>query len=188
MRRLRLAAALIGAAFAAAPDAFAALKPRAAVEAAKAAAEAKAAPAVAASTAPAKEPETVEEMYPVAKMRDPFAAVIGGGGSGSGASATALVPLEEFSIHGLVLRGVMQDRTGTFAVLTDPKYGAAFVLKRGRLYDAKNKPVRGVTGVVKVKQKTVELMTAEQDKQVLTLGESDDAKPPDPKGDAKDKP
>ncbi|MCX5788969.1 MAG: hypothetical protein NTX64_10760 [Elusimicrobia bacterium] len=138
-----------------------------------------AAPAVSTQTA-----STVDGLYPIAGLRDPFVPVPGGSGRGGAAAAptdaegsampAGLMPPEEFSIHALALKGVMEDRSGALAVLVDSKYGASFVLKQGRLYDVKNKPVPGVTGVVKVKQKTVRLTTPERDVEVLRMGEHED--------------
>ena len=137
-----------------------------------------AAPAVSTRTA-----STVDELYPIAGLRNPFAPVPGGSarvgaapptGAEGSAMPAGLMPPEEFSIHALSLKGVMEDRSGALAVLGDSKYGASFVLKQGRLYDVKNKPVPGVTGVVKVKQKTVRLTTPERDVEILRMGEHED--------------
>lgn len=134
-------------------------------------------PGVAASTKTATF-STVEEMYPAFRLRNPFAPVMG---AGSASPAAVEMPPDEFSIHGLELKGIMEDRFGGYALLRDTKYGVRFVLRRGKLLDAKNKPVPGVTGWVRVKQKTVRLVTAEKEVQVLTLGEPEDRQGKDAK-------
>ncbi len=127
---------------------------------------------------------TIEEIYPGAPPRDPFVAVAGQARSAASAPAASgetpipvgTVPSEDFSIHSLELKGVMEDRSGGFAILVDPKFGASFVLKRGRLFDVRNKLVPGVTGLVKAKQKSVMLIGPgpEHDKRVLTMAEKED--------------
>ena len=168
---------------AAAPDAKAALAaPAAAPAPAKGAAASPvsaAKPEVASSTAAAKEP-TVADIYQGDKIRDPF--LEGGGGSAGGGSDKAassgvgisLVAAGEFTIHVLQLRGVMEDGHGGYAVLVEPASGATFVLRAGRLFDGKDKPVKGIRGSVNVRQKRVSLMNAEKEKRELVLGEDKD--------------
>lgn len=150
---------------------------------------ARAAPALAASaTAQALTPTTLEELYPSAGLRDPFAPVAGVGGGKGVKDAPAAGPAmtsDDFSIHNLELKGIMEDRTGGFAILIDPRYGASFVLRRGKLFDQRNKPVPGVTGEVKAKQRIVQLVAGpEKDVQILTMNEREDE---DYEGGTKDK-
>lgn len=135
-----------------------------------------AAPAVAASTktAAAGTPTTLEEMYPAGSLRNPFVKVEGG--KDGAASLTGVIPEGEFSIHGLALKGLMDDRGDGIAILVDPKYGASFVLRRGKLYDPKNKPVYGVRGSVKVKQRTVVLTDESGESATITMAEPSDAR------------
>lgn len=131
-------------------------------------------PSVDKSTAAAAsgEPQTVQDLYH-GDQRDPFQVQFGGGAPGAGAENPEAVV--EFSIHNLALRGIMQDRGGDFAVLAERGTGNPYVLKKGRLYDHRNKLVKGVTGSVKPKQKMVALMTPDRDVQTLILGEDEEA-------------
>lgn len=115
---------------------------------------------------------TVSDLYKAERLRDPFVEL---GGSG-GRSVPAPVSGEEaaeFSIHSLLLRSMMQDRSGHFAALTDKATGASYVLKKGRLYDYRNKPVHGVMGEIQFKRKRVQLTTPDKDVQILILGEEE---------------
>jgi hypothetical protein len=60
------------------------------------------------------------------------------------------------------------------ALLVDMNSRFPFILRGGRLYDMRKKPVKGVTGVIKPAQKTVTLTTADKDVQTLRLGEDAD--------------
>lgn len=164
------------------------------------AAKAAAAPAAAISTSPLSISvgSTIEEIYAGATLRDPFVAVAGAARAVAAATApgetpipAGTVPSEDFSIHSLELKGVMEDRTGGFAILVDPKFAASFVLKRGKLFDVRNKPVPGVTGFVKAKQKSVMLVGPgpDRDKRILTMAEKEeeDEGRTDVPGDAKGK-
>lgn len=130
-------------------------------------------PAPAGPAAPAKPAAAVEELFSPAP-RNPFVKVEGGAAQ-QGGGFNGLVPPEEFSLHGLVLKAVMEDPRGLgFAILADPKYGASFVLRRGKLYDSKERPVPGVTGKVKAKQRTVELYGRDRERRILTMNERDE--------------
>ena len=124
---------------------------------------------VKASSAPA----TPDMIYTAERLRDPFTAFVGGGGaSGANASGKAFNK-EDFNIHNLSLRGIMKDSSADYALFTDNGFGVAFILRRGKLYDGKNKPVRGVAGRLHLKQKTAELETADHDVQIFRLGEDE---------------
>lgn len=135
-----------------------------------------AAPAAVAASTKTVEP-TVDDLYRPAKIRDPFADGGGGGGkrssSSSGAARDESGEPEPFDIHSLTLTGIMADKGGDFAVMNSP--AGTFVLKKGKIYDSKGKPVPNVTGVVKAKQKTVHVMTVDnKDVQTLVLGEDEE--------------
>ena len=107
------------------------------------------APAVAPSTAPAR-PPTVEDIFGGGKYRDPFTKL---GAMGAGGPAPAAAPLkeynpEEFSIHGLELKGIMRDRAGPVALLVESATRMTFILRGGRLLDLKKKPVADRKSVV----------------------------------------
>lgn len=114
--------------------------------------------------------KTVEDIYPGARYRDPFTETSAKSGGISGSAVAEWDP-EDFSIHELELKGIMRDKSGSFAVLKDRVVGMGFVLRQGRLYDLKNKPVPDVTGKINLAQKTVYLITSEKDVQTLRLGE-----------------
>lgn len=117
----------------------------------------------------------VDDIYGGAKLRDPFMKLAG---AGVAAAAVAAPPKdydpEEFSIHQLELKGIMGDKAGLTALLVDMNSRFPFILRGGRLYDMRKKPVKGVTGVIKPAQKTVTLTTADKDVQTLRLGEDAD--------------
>jgi len=124
------------------------------------------APAPAVSTGTAGAPQTVEDIYTAADLRDPFMKW------GMKGTPTKSFSPDEFSIHNLTLRGIMKDKAADYAVFADTGLGQSFVLRRGKLYDAKGKPVHGVTGSMNLKQKSAYLKTAESDVQTFKLGES----------------
>lgn len=117
----------------------------------------------------------VDDIYGGAKLRDPFMKL---GGSGAAVAPVAAPPKdfdpEEFSIHQLELKGIMRDKAGMSAMLVDMNTHFSFILRGGRLYDMRKKPVPGVTGVIQPAQKTVTLTTADKDVQTLRLGEDAD--------------
>lgn len=134
--------------------------------------------APAASAAPAPAPAavglstyTVSTMYTGDRVRDPFMPPSMGGPSRvheKGAGAPAL------DIHSLQLRGIMQDGKTDFALFATDE-GSTLILRGGRLYDG-NKAVPGISGRIHIKQKRAELVTADKDVQIFSLGEQDDAK------------
>lgn len=155
------ALALPGATFAAAPAAPAPTP-------AKPAASAPPVASVSVSTAP---PPTPASIYTTERLRDPFAPLSQGGGGGGVNAAGKAFGAEDFNIHNLSLRGMMKDSKADYALFQDENFGVSFVLRRGRLYDSKNKPVRGVTGRLRVNDRWAELETAEHDVQIFRLGD-----------------
>lgn len=124
-------------------------------------------PAVATSTAAIGAEPVVQDLYPAERLRlrDPFVPL---GGTSSGFQGGEMV---EFSIHNLVLKGIMQDPSGDYALFVDANSGSDYVLRKNTLYDNRNKPVPGVSGIIKPQQKTVHLLTSDQDVQTFILGE-----------------
>jgi len=110
---------------------------------------------------------TVGSIYNVDRLRDPFARW--------GASRGPARPfkMEDFSIHKLSLRGIMKDEVSDFALFVDNDAGVSFLLRKGRLYDAKSKTVPGVGGAINIKEKMVTLTAPEGDVQVFRLGEEE---------------
>ncbi|MFA6004177.1 MAG: hypothetical protein WC881_08920, partial [Elusimicrobiota bacterium] len=90
---------------------------------------------------------TVGSIYSADRMRDPFARR-----SASKGSFRAF-KMEDFSIHKLSLRGIMKDSGSEFALLVDNESDVSFLLRKGRLYDAKNKPIPGIGGTMNLRQK-----------------------------------
>ena len=144
------------------------------------AASAFAAPAGSAATPVASSSMTtlsVSSIYTADHSRDPFIRPVGASQSAAASAAAAAAaggePPEapEFSIHALNLRAIMKDSTADFALFSDSNSGGTFIFRKGRLYDPKNKPVEGVKGSIKIRQKTVTLQTEDEDVQIFRLGE-----------------
>ena len=123
---------------------------------------------------------TVEQTYKPVSQRDPLVPATTYGDqkgttakpkekSGAAAAATA-VEKGTATIFGLTLTGIMEDSRGRQALMRDAS-GAVYLLKAGLLTDAKKKPVRGVSGVVKGKQ--VILMTDDKQVRHLNLRENE---------------
>lgn len=111
-------------------------------------------------------------IYTAEKLRDPFQK---SGGSSAGAANPGGQPFnpEDFNIHNLSLRAVMTDAAADYALLSDRSLGMSFILRKGKVYDAKNKPIPGITGTINIKQKSATLMSRDKDVQVLKLGEEE---------------
>jgi len=138
-----------------------------------------AAPAVAASTSTAlhlgASTQTVSSIYTGDRVRDPFLPATMGAKSARRADDAKTEGPEVVDIHGMTLRGILKDTKIDYALFS-AEAGGSYLLRGGRLYNERNKPVPGITGVIKMKQKTVELITAEKDVQVFRLGEDDKEK------------
>ncbi|MBI4061447.1 MAG: hypothetical protein HY403_08465 [Elusimicrobia bacterium] len=119
--------------------------------------------------------QTVSSLYTGDRVRDPFlAAAMGASSSRRVEDAKAGVP-EVVDIHGMTLRGIMKDRKVDYALFT-AEGGGTYLLRGGRLYNERNKPVPGITGGIRMKQKTVELIAPDKDVQVFRLGEDEKEK------------
>jgi hypothetical protein len=137
----------------------------------------RAAPAAVAVSTDTARPLTAADLYRGAQFRDPFLPPSAGSSQAAPAARPAPSGEEvEFSIHELVLKGILQDSGGATAILVDNRLGTGYILKGGRLYDYKKKPVSGVSGEVRAAKKMVVLNTADKDRQELTLGEEDEAR------------
>lgn len=135
---------------------------------------------VAHSTAAAQAPigastQTVSTIYTGDRVRDPFLpAAMGGARSVRREDAKSEGP-EVVDIHGMTLRGIMRDPKIDYALFT-AETGGTYLLRGGKLYNERNKAVPGITGAIKLKQKTVELVTPDKDVQVFRLGEDEKEK------------
>lgn len=150
---------------------------------AAAAAPAPAAPAVRASTGAVSaagalgvSTMTVSSLYTGDRVRDPFQSAASGGPARVRDKNAPLV----VDIHGLQLRGVMQDAASSFALFKADD-GGTYVLRGGQLFDDSNKRVPGIRGRIQIKQKRAELVTEDKDVQVYTLGETGDEDKDKPK-------
>lgn len=156
-----IAAVLLGSAAAAAP----------------APAPAETAASVKPSTAAASSPlvglstYTISTLYTGDRVRDPFLPASVGGAVRVRDKSLPTVA----DIHNMQLRGIMKDSTSEFALFSSDE-GGTMVLRNGRLYDDRGKPVAGISGRIQIKQKRAELMTADKDVQVYSLGETDEEK------------
>lgn len=150
----------------------------AAAHAAPAGAPAPSTGAVAAST------PTVSSVYTGDRFRDPFLTPSAGSSSSAPKPANPDEEKKGVDIHAMHLRGVLKDRDTDFALFSSDD-GRTFILRAGRLYDEKNKPVPGVTGRILLKQKTVQLITADKDVQVFRLGEQEDKNKDEKDGSAR---
>lgn len=128
-------------------------------------ASAKPAPAAAAGIQPAQ-PKRISDVYQGNKFRDPFVSLVGAGGG----AAPAVVPSEKpANIHDMVLKGIMSDQKGHYAIFHEPNTGSSFILKNGRLLNYKGEAVKGITGTIKGKKVT--LITQDKDVEQFSLDE-----------------
>lgn len=137
-------------------------------------------PAVAASTPTAASPaavstQTVATIYTGDRVRDPFLPAAMGATTARRRDDAQDDGPEVVDIHAMTLRGIMKDETIDYALFTS-ETGASYLLRGGRLYNERQKVVPGIRGVIKIKQKTVELITPDKDVQVFRLGEDEKEK------------
>jgi hypothetical protein len=140
-------------------------------------------PSVSAADALGLSTYTVSTLYTGDKVRDPFLPPsVGGGGSARARDKNASLAVD---IHALELRGIMKDANVDFAIFSTDT-GASLILRGRSLYDAHNKRVPGITGRVRLKQKRAELVTADKDVQIYSLGETDADKTKDAESEDSD--
>jgi len=133
--------------------------------------------AVAASTAPASSAigastQTVSSIYTGDRVRDPFLPAAMGSSRPRRSDDAKTEGPEVVDIHGLSLRGIMKDAKVDYALFSSEN-GGTYLLRGRKLYNERNKAVPGITGAIRLKQKTVELVTADKDVQVFRLGEDE---------------
>jgi len=119
--------------------------------------------------------QTVSSLYTGDRVRDPFLPAAMGATSARRVDDSKAGGPEIVDIHGMSVRGIMRDNKVEYALLT-AETGGTYYLRGGKLYNERNKIVPGITGNIKAKQKTVELITPDKDVQVLRLGEDDKEK------------
>ncbi len=116
--------------------------------------------------------QTVSTIYTGDRVRDPFLPSAMGAGIARRPDDAQSEGPEVVDIHAMTLRGIMKDARIDYALFTS-ETGASYLLRGGRLYDERQKPVAGIRGAIKIKQKTVELITTDKDVQVFRLGEDE---------------
>ena len=126
-----------------------------------------AAPSAPAAAALGVSTYTVSTLYTGDRLRDPFLPPSVGGGSSRPRDRNMPLVVD---IHALELHGIMKDAKSDFAIFSMDT-GATLILRGGRLYDDHKKRVPGITGLIKIKQKRAELITADKDVQIYSLGE-----------------
>jgi hypothetical protein len=119
--------------------------------------------------------QTVGSIYTGDRVRDPFMPATSGGGGSRAAKRDdgEPEPPPTADIHALTLRGILKDKNADFAIFA-AETGETFMLRAGRLYNERNKPVQGITVRINLKQKLVELFTPERDRQPFIICESRD--------------
>ena len=119
--------------------------------------------------------QTVSSLYTGDRVRDPFLPSAMGATSSRRVDDAKTDGPEVVDIHGMILRGIMKDQKIDYALFSS-EGGGTYLLRGGKLYNERNKPVPGITGGIKMKQKTVELVTPDKDVQVFRLGEDEKEK------------
>ncbi|MBI3288263.1 MAG: hypothetical protein HYZ74_01955 [Elusimicrobia bacterium] len=116
--------------------------------------------------------QTVATLYTGDRVRDPFLPVAMGASSVRRDEAKEPGAPEVVDIHAMILRGIMKDSVNDYALFASES-GISYLLRAGKLYNDRNKIVPGIAGRIKLKQKTVELITPDKDVQVFRLGEDE---------------
>lgn len=130
--------------------------------------------AAATSPALAQSTQTVGSLYTGDRVRDPFLPASSGGGRSVAKKEDGEPEAPPTAdIHALSLRGLLKDSNADYAIFA-AETGETFMLRAGRLYNDRNKPVQGITGRINLKQKLVELFTPEKDRQPFIIGEARD--------------
>lgn len=91
----------------------------------------------------AKKKEIIRYNYRGDKYRDPFVSLTGEGNTFSAVSEEVAVP----NLGSLILKGVFDDGVVKMALISGG--GVNYVLKGTRLYDNRQRLVRGISGIIK---------------------------------------
>lgn len=100
------------------------------------------------------------------QFRDPFLPLVGESGRGA-APKRATEQLSNSNLNALILKGIMEDNEGKFALLMD-SLGGSFVIKDGKLINQDGKIIPNVSGVIR---KNKVMLIAPNTKIELTLKE-----------------
>lgn len=87
-------------------------------------------------------------VYPYSQSREPFFPLTGGTASQNPGDRRWAAENFFQSFAVLSLKGIFKDQKGKIAVLGIPG-GESFYLRTNRIYDKKNRVVRGITGIIK---------------------------------------
>ena len=91
------------------------------------------------ATPPAAPPPSyLSYVYEGDRYRDPFISLNGDHGTDNEHAP---------QIGSLILKGIVKDKTSRVALLTSG--ASSYILRGGRLYDSRNRPLKGMTGVIK---------------------------------------
>jgi len=118
------------------------------------------APAVAVSTTTAKKSIPIY-VYRGDRFRDPFVSLVGNGLAISGSNEEVVVP----NIGGLVLKGILEEDKQKMAIISGG--GITYILKDSRLYDNRQRIVKGITGAIK--KNSVIMIAPDKTTKELTL-------------------
>ena len=112
-----------------------------------------------AATPAAAEPAYQSYKYLGDRYRDPFIPLTG----------VALDPTDRSpAVASLILKGIVQDDKGRVAILSSGV--SSYILRAGRLYDGRNRPVKGISGVIKAQ--SVVLLGSDRTVKELLLDKS----------------
>ncbi len=124
----------------------------------------------------------IESVYRAVKQRDPFIPIVAASAAVGVCKADAVTDPaakppapKEVNIHLLNLRAMMRSSEEDYALLADP-CGTVYIFRNGRLYDKNNIKVDGISGTMKMDQKTLTLQDQQKSVQVYRLGEVDEDK------------
>lgn len=123
---------------------------------------------------PLPEAQNVKDVYQVGGQRDPFIPLTGGAAARPVAAASSFSEKDgpvTINIHEAELKALMGTGKKLMALIHDPVSHTTYILKRGRLYDRKDKRVPGISGAIQ--GKSVLLMTKDKDVQWLKLEKKD---------------
>jgi hypothetical protein len=96
-------------------------------------------------------PKDADDVYVYKGGRDPFLPLTGPGMGGLDVPRASGEEVDGFNPASLELKGILQTRTGRWAVLRHPGANTSFLVKDGRIEDSKRKAVTGFVGIVKEK-------------------------------------
>lgn len=106
---------------------------------------------------------SIGEIYSADKLRDPFMAL------DVRNYREAKPSVDSVTVGNLELKGLLVSSTTKLVMLQDYSTGVSYLLKKGKLWDASGKPIKGLSGSIK-DNKTVLLKNENNDVFTLSLG------------------